>query len=191
MTATRMRFLAIAAATALFAPQATAYQIPAHQVVDPIAGRVLLVHNQARAALGLGPVVWDHALAAGAAGWAQYMAATGRFDHSDRKARPGVGENLWRGTRRAYSIEAMVGMWVAERRHFVPGIFPANSRTGNWFDVSHYTQIIWPTTRRVGCAIASGRGHDYLVCRYSPKGNVDGRAVGFELPQIGPVERGL
>jgi hypothetical protein len=72
----------------------------------------------------------------------------------------------------------MVGGWGSEKRFFVRGAFPNNSRTGNWFDVGHYTQIVWPTTTRVGCAVASNGRNDYLVCRYSPAGNIDGRVVG-------------
>ena len=67
-------------------------------------------------------------------------------------------------------------MWSAERRNFVPGVFPNVSRTGNWFHVSHYSQIIWPTTARVGCGLSGGR-FDVLVCRYSPAGNIDRQRV--------------
>lgn len=180
--------MALAAAGASFA----AADHAGAAALDPLAGRVLVTHNTARAAVGAAPLSWDSALAAGAAAWAQYMAATGHFDHSDRKGRPGIGENLWMGTRRAYSIEFMTGQWINERRHFRPGIFPDNSRTGNWMDVSHYTAIIWPTTQRVGCAVATGRGQDYLVCRYSPKGNIDGRPLPPPPPppSLPPVERG-
>jgi hypothetical protein len=91
--------------------------------------------------------------------------------------RPGVGENLWMGSRGYYPVEAMVGAWVSERRWFRPGVFPNNSRTGSWADVAHYTQIIWPTTTRVGCAIASTGRVDYLDGRYTGAGNIDGRWV--------------
>jgi hypothetical protein len=60
---------------------------------------------------------------------------------------------------------------------FVPGLFPRVSRTGNWSAVGHYSQMIWPTTTRVGCALASSQLADYLVCRYAPAGNIDGRRV--------------
>jgi hypothetical protein len=83
------------------------------------------------------------------------------------------------GTHNAFSIEAMVGGWASERRFFTAGIFPNNSRTGNWEDVGHYTQMIWPTTTRIGCAIASTGRIDYLVCRYAGAGNIDGRPVGY------------
>ena len=104
---------------------------------------------------------------------------TNVFQHSDRKARPGTGENLWMGTHAAFSIENMVGGWASEKRFFTPGTFPNVARTGNWEDVGHYTQMIWPTTQRVGCALASTGRVDYLVCRYAGAGNIDGRPVGF------------
>lgn len=60
---------------------------------------------------------------------------------------------------------------------FRAGIFPNNSGTRSWSDVGHYTQIIWPGTTHVGCGISSNRGNDFLVCRYSPPGNVMGQRV--------------
>lgn len=139
--------------------------------------RVLAAHNAVRAEAGVPPLAWDPALGNTAAAYAQQMAMTGVFAHSNRKARRGVGENLWMGTRGAFSIETMVGNWASEKRMFRAGVFPAVSRTGNWSDVAHYTQIVWPTTTRVGCAIATTRRTDYLVCHYSPAGNIDGRPL--------------
>ena len=139
--------------------------------------RIVAAHNAQRAAAGMPPLAWDPSLAEGAAVYAQQMAASGLFAHSDRSKRRGTGENLWMGSRGAFSFEAMVGGWTAEKRYFVPGIFPNNSRSGDWADVGHYTQMIWPATQRIGCAIASNARADYLVCRYSPAGNIDGRPV--------------
>ena len=139
--------------------------------------RILAAHNAERARIGMPPLAWDGALGVAAATYAQQMAFTGTFQHSNRQARQGVGENLWMGTHGAFSVEAMVGGWASEKRYFIPGVFPGNSRTGNWEDVGHYTQMIWPTTTRVGCAIASTPRVDYLVCRYATAGNMDGRRL--------------
>ena len=135
--------------------------------------RILALHNAQRAEVRLPPLAWDDALAAGAQGWAEHMAATGRFDHSDRHARRGIGENIWMGTRGSYSVDDGVRVWISDRRNFLPGVFPNVSISG-WYGVSHYTQIIWPKTTRIGCGIASSSSSDYLVCRYSPAGNIDG-----------------
>ena len=141
--------------------------------------RILGIHNAERARAGVPPLVWDNALGTAAAHYAAQMAMSGVFAHSDRAARPDTGENLWMGTHGAFSVEAMAGGWASEKRFFSPGIFPNVSRTGNWEDVGHYTQMIWPQTTKVGCAIAATPRVDYLVCRYAYKGNIDGRPVGY------------
>ena len=143
--------------------------------------RILAAHNAERARAGVPLLTWDNSLGTAAAAYAQQMALTGRFGHSDRSARPGTGENLWMGTHGAFSVEAMVGGWGSEKRFFHAGTFPNVSRTGDWSDVGHYTQMIWPTTAKVGCALASTPRVDYLVCRYANKGNIDGRRVGYAM----------
>ena len=60
---------------------------------------------------------------------------------------------------------------------FRPARFSDVSTTGNWADVGHYTQMIWPGTQRIGCAIAKAARSDVLVCRYWPAGNVMDRPV--------------
>ena len=139
--------------------------------------RVVAIHNQARAFAGVGPIVWDRQLAMDADSYAEELARTGRWGHSSSTSRPGQGENLWMGTRGAFSVDQMVGAWASEARIFRRGAFPSVSRTGNWKDVAHYTQMIWARSTRVGCAVRSSSRHDYLVCRYSPAGNVMGAPV--------------
>lgn len=139
--------------------------------------QLLVAHNRVRTTAGVSPLTWDPVLAASAATYARQLALTGRLRHSPRQARPGQGENLWMGSRGAYPVGQMFAGWASERSAFRPGIFPAVSRTGNWSDVGHYSQVIWPATTRLGCAIASSPSYDFLVCRYAPAGNVDGRRV--------------
>ena len=85
-----------------------------------------------------------------------------------------AGENLWAGTKGYYSLEDMVGLWIAEKKHFRDGVFPDNSNTRRLEDIAHYTQVMWRTSTDVGCAVAHGRYDDFLVCRYSEGGNVLG-----------------
>lgn len=136
---------------------------------------MLDAHNAARRVVGVPPITWDEALARDAREYADELARTGRFAHSNRPQGPGrQGENLWNGTRDAYRYDEMAGHWVAEREDFINGITPHYSRTGRWQDVNHYAQIVWANTRQVGCALRRGRRDDYLVCRYLPSGNVVG-----------------
>ncbi len=138
-------------------------------------GRLLAAHNSERARFGSAALVWSPALAAQAASWAQDLARRGVFEHS--KDRQGAGENLWMGTSGYYAPEQMIGAFVREGQYFRPGKFPDVSATGNWADVGHYTQLIWPDTRELGCASASNGTNDVLVCRYFPAGNMRGQQV--------------
>lgn len=147
------------------------------QNLDNLAGRLLALHNRERAAVGAAPLVWDQRLAQAAASYGSSLAALGRLEHSTPASRPGQGENLWMGTAGAFSIEAMAGSWSGERSLFRPGIFPDIARNGNWAEVGHYTQMIWPDTTALGCALHKERRTDYLICRYSPAGNVRGQKI--------------
>lgn len=138
--------------------------------------RLLAGHNRERSLHRVPALKWDAKLAQGAQAWADHLARTGRFEHSpNRKGQSLEGENIWGGTQGAFGPESMIGLWVAEKRYFKPGRFPDNSTTGRVADVSHFTQIIWTDTRKVGCGLARGEKRDILVCRYSNPGNVFGR----------------
>jgi hypothetical protein len=167
------RLLAMLAWLAVLPAGATAQTLAAND----LAARLLAAHNRERARVGVPRLRWDPALAVAAAAWARSLSTIGRLQHSPRAGRPGQSENLWMGTRGYFSPEQMVGSWTMERADFRPGIFPNVSRTGNWFDVSHYTQMIWRSTTSLGCAVYRDRRSDFLVCRYAPRGNIDGRRV--------------
>jgi uncharacterized protein YkwD len=133
--------------------------------------RVLIAQNQARLDLDLEPLNWNPALAQSAQRWADYLAASGRFEHAPENRADPEGENLWAGTKNYFQPEAMVGAWIREKQYFRPGIFPNNSTTGRVEDVGHYTQLVWRDTTQVGCAEATSTREDILVCRYSAAGN--------------------
>jgi hypothetical protein len=137
-----------------------------------LAERILDAHNRERAESARRR--WSDAkLAADAASSGPALAALRHLVHSPRENRPGQRENLamaWHGT---LSAEQLVGMWTREKLLLTPGMFPW---TGQLEDVAHYTQMVWPTTTHVGCAIFEA-DWDYLICRYSPPGNKDGQPV--------------
>ena len=148
---------------------------------------VLDAHNRARTKFGVPAVAWSQELAAGALAHAQYMAATGIYGHDRTPGRRRKsGENLWRGQRGLFSYDVMIGVMVDEAKVFRPGTFPDNSANGDWHAVAHYTQIIWPTTTEVGCAVASSATTDYFVCRYAPTGNKDGTMLTVGADPLAP-----
>lgn len=137
---------------------------------------LLTMHNRERSRLGEAPLVWSGELAADAQRWADHLASTGTFAHMDGR-QSGAGENIWRGTAGYYSTADMVDTFVDERSDYHPGRFPNVSKSGSWHNIGHYTQMIWPDTRKVGCAVSRGQGADVMVCRYWPAGNVAGTAL--------------
>ena len=154
-----------------------------------VAQRLLAAHNRERLAVGHPPLQWDATLAASAASYGPALATLRRLVHSPRETRPGQRENLAMAFHGTLSPEQMVDLWSREKLQLQPGSsgpncpqkfgcrrLPAVSRTGNWVDVAHYTQMVWPTTTRVGCALFAA-DWDYLICRYSPPGNIDGKPV--------------
>ena len=148
---------------------------PAPRGAALLRATMLNGHARERTAAGVPQLAWDDTLAAHALAYAEEMARTRRFQHAGQPHGPArEGENLWTGTRGAYRYDEMFGHWAAEKRDFVNLATPTFSRTGRWQDVAHYTQIVWRGTTRVGCATASNARDDYLVCRYSPAGNVVG-----------------
>ncbi len=140
---------------------------------DQIEARLLAAHNAERRRVGAPPLAWSDDLEAESRAWAEELIATGRFAHDP--SMHGHGENLWAGWGgRAFTPEEMVGEWIAKKAQYRPGVFPNVSRTGDWVDVGHYTQVVWSGTTHVGCAVASRGDRSILACRYSPPGNIDG-----------------
>lgn len=137
----------------------------------------LATHNDARAEFGTAPLKWSPELTLEARQWAQQLARENTIRHSPQDTRGRTGENLWMGTSGFFHPSRMIGYFVDEQQFFRAGRFPDVSRTGNWSDVGHYTQIVWADTREVGCAKASNGRNDVLVCRYYPGGNVLGERI--------------
>lgn len=167
--------LALAAAMTVFAGVAVA-AAPAPAITDAaFQTEILNAHNAERRAVGSPDLKWDAGLAQDAQEWANNLARSGSMTHASQR---GQGENLYMSGIGRMSVTQMVGGWIAERKNYIPGgAHPDVSKTGNWADVGHYTAVVWSGTTSVGCAVGRGTRYDFLVCRYSPPGNMRGRVA--------------
>jgi hypothetical protein len=136
------------------------------------SAEILRLHNTYRENVGVPPLRWSDALAAGAQQWANALAERNQMVHSGA---PGVGENLAMWWGHHPNLNTMVNMWTDERQYFQSGTFPAVSTNGDWQTVAHYTQMVWRKTTEVGCAVSDNGRTEFLVCRYNPQGNFFGQ----------------
>jgi uncharacterized protein YkwD len=140
--------------------------------------QLLASHNKERAKFGAAPLIWSDQLARDSESWAAELAKRGVMQHASADVRKKAGENLWVGTTGYYLPWQMIQSFIDEKKYFKPGVFPNVATTGNWVQVGHYTQLVWPETKEVGCALADGKQDTFLVCRYMPAGNIVGVPLG-------------
>ncbi|NXA45017.1 GLIP1 protein, partial [Nothocercus julius] len=121
---------------------------------------------------------WDSALAKTAKAWAKKC----KFKHNIYLKKPGkvhptftpVGENIWTGTATIFSVDVALSDWFNEVGSYN---FHSNSCSGQ---CGHYTQVVWATSYKVGCAVHFCNTVEYFpgllkaahfVCNYGPAGN--------------------
>lgn len=145
---------------------------------DPEPGRLAgmtRLHNQVRAQIPVPPLTWDPQLAATAQAYANKCT----YMHSGT---PGLGENIaaFAPPSASRGASAPVDGWAGEKAYYD---YASNTcATGK--QCGHYTQIVWKTTTKVGCGMATCTQNspfqgfaswEFWVCNYSPPGNYIGQ----------------
>nr|XP_039261812.1 GLIPR1-like protein 1 [Styela clava] len=132
---------------------------------------ILEKHNEYRKAAGASNMrimTWDDTLAT----FAQSVVDTCIFAHSSGG---GYGENLWAGT--GNSIDGVTTSWHNEISDFDLSSNTCSTVCG------HYTQVVWWSTYKLGCAarrcpgtgnFLGGNDFTLVACNYSPPGNYVG-----------------
>lgn len=137
---------------------------------DQLPRAFIGLQNQARAQVGVPPLQWSPKLAGYAQWWANQNAAFGDcgLHHSGGP----YGENIFWGSGKNWSPWDAVANWAGEKRWY-----NYRSNSCDKFDAcGHYTQIVWKSSRFVGCARATCRdGKIFMTCNYFPPGNYIGQ----------------
>ena len=138
----------------------------------------LIVHNEARAELGIAPLSYSKKLAKQADAYAKKMAKLDRGLNHSKITKD--GENLYMsysssGNEVTFSNHPFKDAslsWYREKKDY------RYSRIGeepNFGAIGHYTQMIWETTAHVGFGFARSKtGKTYVVARYAKAGNITG-----------------
>lgn len=134
------------------------------KVGNSIAKEMLAAHNLYRSRVGSPPLAWSDDLAARAQRWAKVLIDRGTFTHQDGK----FGENLFEISGGSADPVTVVKAWASEAVNYNHATNSCTARCG------HYTQVVWRTTRLVGCGVARNAKREVWVCDYEPPGNIIG-----------------
>ena len=127
---------------------------------------ILERHNFWREEVGVNEKLeWSDEMAKVAAEWAKELKEKGcEFIHRPNNK---FGENLFKGTTGHFDAAYVVNAWADEKADY--NYNRNKCKPGKM--CGHYTQIVWQTTQRVGCAKIVCDGYDIWVCNYDPPGN--------------------
>ncbi|XP_068648392.1 pathogenesis-related protein PR-1-like [Aristolochia californica] len=133
-----------------------------------LASQFLGPHNAVRSALRMPSLVWDPRVAR----YAQWYANQRRRDCALKHSNGPYGENIFWGSGTGWTPAHAVTAWAGERKWYK--YWSNDCALGR--ECGHYTQMIWRTTRRLGCAkvTCSGGKGIFMVCNYDPPGNYIG-----------------
>ncbi len=148
-------------------PLAQAPEPEAEPDLSDFAREMLAAHNVARSTPGVPPLAWSSKLAALAQKWADTLAATGEYK---MEAIQGIyGQNIaYAGPPGRFKAGFIVASWAAEVQNFD---YDKNACINPALKCYHYTQVVWRSSRRVGCGSAHDAQRDIWVCDYDPPGN--------------------
>ncbi|XP_078524377.1 cysteine-rich secretory protein LCCL domain-containing 2 [Lissotriton helveticus] len=152
---------------------------------------ILLLHNKLRgqvhpSASNMEYMTWDDELERSSEAWAQEC----KWEHGPAGLLMSIGQNLAVHWGRYRSPAFHVQSWYDEVKDYT---YPYPHECNPWCPercsgpmCTHYTQIVWSTTTKIGCAVNVCKQMSvwgdiwenavYLVCNYSPKGNWIGEA---------------
>ncbi|WOH04839.1 hypothetical protein DCAR_0624251 [Daucus carota subsp. sativus] len=122
-------------------------------------------HNKARAEVGVGPMTWDVTVAAYALNYTNLRARDCNLIHSNGR----YGENLAKGTGSFTGTDA-VELWINEKIYYNN----ASNTCARDQVCGHYTQVVWRSSIRLGCArvLCSNGLWWFVTCSYDPPGNI-------------------
>ena len=127
---------------------------------------MLAAHNVVRAREHVPPLQWSERLAGYARAWAERLLTEKRFLHHRDRA---YGENLFEISGARASPAQVVAAWDAESADYD---YLTNKCRGV---CGHYTQVVWASTKQVGCGVARDSRREIWVCNYDPPGNWIGK----------------
>jgi glioma pathogenesis-related protein 2 len=124
-------------------------------------------HNALRAKHGAAALTWSPTVASVAQNWASKIARDDQMRHRQPNK---YGENIYWISGGNPTGTSVTDTWYGEIKDY------NYARPGFGMKTGHFTQVVWKSTKEIGCGVAkSRRGGTYVVCNYNPPGNYSGR----------------
>ncbi|PIN01049.1 hypothetical protein CDL12_26448 [Handroanthus impetiginosus] len=128
-------------------------------------------HNLVRARKWELPLIWDFQLENYAKWWAGQRQRDCQLIHSFPEGDFKLGENILWGGGATWTPMDAVRVWADEEKYYD---YESNSCEEGQM-CGHYTQIVWKSTRRIGCTrVVCDSGDVFMTCNYYPPGNYVG-----------------
>ncbi|TKY54606.1 Pathogenesis-related protein PR-1 [Spatholobus suberectus] len=134
----------------------------------------LFRHNLVRATKWELPLMWNFQLEQYARWWAGQRKADCKPEHSFPENDFKLGENIYWGSGSTWTPTDAVRAWADEEKYYT---YATNTCAPRQI-CGHYTQIVWNSTRRIGCArVVCDDGDVFMTCNYDPVGNYVGERL--------------
>lgn len=175
-------FLFLTILAAMSPPPATAQKLPDNETIYKMSKQLcwncvgeaiqfLYAHNLVRATKMEVPLAWDAGLAEYAGWWGGQRRGDCGLVHSFPEGKFELGENIYWGSGQTWTPMDAVSAWADEEKYYDY----SRNRCAQGEMCGHYTQIVWKTTRKVGCArVVCDSGDVFITCNYYPPGNYVG-----------------
>ena len=131
---------------------------------------MIAIHNKWRAKVGSPPLRWSDSLAEVAQDWSDQLKKTRGCKMKHRQPNQ-FGENIYWSKNKRPDSEDVVNSWASEIEWYD---YPTN-RCQTSKVCGHYTQVVWNSTKEVGCGIGICGNEQVWVCNYDPPGNWVGK----------------
>jgi len=146
-------------------------------------------HNELRKKHHVNDLIINNELMKNAQKYAEKMAKTNKFQHSNDKEREltnhkgeWVGENIyffWSSAKASYNSGSASESWYDEIKDY--DFNKGGSSNGGV--VGHFTQVVWKNTKEVGFGLAFNKNQCYVVGNYYPGGNFNRQEKNNVFPE--------
>lgn len=140
---------------------------------------MLEMHNKYRLLHGVPKLKIDKNLQASALRHAERNALSGSLDTSTAETDTNVNAAMISG-----NLKDCYGMAVSNFNSWYVGESQYDYKKGGFsLATGAFTQIVWKSTKKLGCAVFIKNSEAYGICQYSPAGNYAGKFKENVLPQ--------